>query len=74
MKVFKLNIAGLVIRFYLLMAVVLVGGFTGFWWIALLALPIFLSAMLGVTLGVTTPKKNKIIKLNSEKGLKKIAV
>lgn len=44
---FKLSIAGVVIRFYLMMAVVIIGGFTGMWWLAILALPIFLSAMVG---------------------------
>lgn len=48
MTFFRLSVAGLVLRFYLLMAVVLVAGFTGAWALALLALPIFLSCMLGL--------------------------
>ena len=43
---FKLGFAGVVIRFYMMMAVVLIAGFSGQWWLALLALPIFLSAIL----------------------------
>lgn len=49
MKFFHLSITGLILRFYLLMAVVLVAGFTGTWAVALLALPIFMSCMLGIT-------------------------
>ncbi len=47
MKVFETNFANVLIRFYLMMAVVLVAGFTGFWALGLLALPLFLSAILG---------------------------
>lgn len=51
MNFFELSITGLIVRFYLLMAVVLVAGFTGVWALALLGLPIFLSCMNGVTFG-----------------------
>ncbi len=43
----KLSIGTTILRYYLLIAVVLVAGFTGVWLLALLALPIFLSAILG---------------------------
>jgi len=49
MKLFELSLPGMVVRFYLMMTVVLIAGFTGVWAIALLALPIFLSAMIGMT-------------------------
>ena len=45
---YELSVASVVLRFYLLMTVVLVAGFTGLWYLGLLALPIFLSTMLGV--------------------------
>ena len=48
MKAFKSNISTFIIRLYLMMAVVFLAGFTGFWWLAALALPIFLSALLSV--------------------------
>lgn len=48
MQMFKLNLVSLMIRFYLMMAVVIIAGFVGNWWISLLALPIFLSALAGV--------------------------
>ena len=44
----SLGIAKIVLRFYLMMAVVVLAGFTGMWWLAMLALPIFLSTILGV--------------------------
>lgn len=50
MKPFSLGLGGLIIRFYAMMAVVLIGGFTGQFWIMFFALPIFLSAMMGVSL------------------------
>ena len=76
MKSFKLDIAGLVLRFYLMMAVVLIGGFTGQWWIAIFALPIFLSAMMGITVGKEKTAKDNVVRMKTEKeeGLKKIAV
>lgn len=48
MRFFHLSITGLILRFYLLMTVVIVAGFTGIWALSLLALPIFLSCMLGI--------------------------
>lgn len=51
MKLFNLPIGTLILRFYLMMAVVLIAGFSRVWLLALLALPIFLSALLGVQFG-----------------------
>ena len=50
-KILNLGFAGVLLRFYLLMAVVILAGFTGFWALGLLALPIFVSALLGVSIG-----------------------
>jgi len=47
MTAFEANFGKILIRFYLMMGVVLVAGFTGFWALGLLALPIFLTALLG---------------------------
>ena len=47
---YELSMTSVVLRFYLLMAVVIIAGFAGVWYVALLALPIFLSTMLGVKL------------------------
>jgi hypothetical protein len=49
LKVFGLNIITLVWRFYLMMGVVVIAGFSGYWLIALLALPIFLSIIMGIS-------------------------
>ncbi len=38
----------MIMRFYLMMALAIIGGFSGYWGIALLALPVFLSTILGV--------------------------
>lgn len=48
MKVFETSFANVLIRFYLMMAVVITAGFTGFWALGLLALPLFLGAILGL--------------------------
>ncbi|MEL6275931.1 MAG: hypothetical protein AAFU03_12580 [Bacteroidota bacterium] len=49
MTSFTANISTIFLRFILMMAAVFIGGFTGQWWIALIALPIFLSAMCGIS-------------------------
>lgn len=46
---FSLSIGGVVIRFFLMMAVIIAGVFTGQYWLTILGLPIFLSALLGVS-------------------------
>jgi hypothetical protein len=45
---FRLDLVSLMIRFYLVMAVVIIAGFIGNWWLSLLAIPIFLSTLLAV--------------------------
>lgn len=49
MKAFDLGVAGMIVRLYLMMMVVVIAGFTHQWWIAFLAFAIFLSTMLGLT-------------------------
>ena len=66
MKLFNLSLQGMVLRFYLMMAVVLIAGFTGTWAIALLALPIFFSGMVGMSLFSPT-KKGKTAKIPAVK-------
>jgi type IV secretory pathway TrbL component len=50
MKLFELSFDKLLIRFYLIMLIVIVAGFTGLWWLAFLALPVFFSALMGMTI------------------------
>jgi hypothetical protein len=49
MNLFQLNIASVILRFYLMMAVVIGSIFAGQMWLSVLALPIFLSIMLGIS-------------------------
>tara|TARA_R110000772_G_scaffold129549_1_gene237713 strand:+ start:258 stop:434 length:177 start_codon:yes stop_codon:yes gene_type:complete len=49
LKAYDLNIITLFWRFYAMMGVVIFAGFLGYWLIALLALPIFLSALMGIS-------------------------
>ncbi len=64
MKAFETNFANVLVRFYLMMAVVIIAGFTGFWALGLLALPLFLGAILGFgkeeVKQKTTPVKNML--------------
>ncbi|WP_116108636.1 hypothetical protein [Lewinella sp. IMCC34191] len=54
MRFYAITFDKVVIRFYLMMGVVLLGMFSGYYAIALLALPIFLSAILGVSFRAET--------------------
>jgi len=51
MKLFQLRIDTLFLRFYLMMAIVLIAGFTQMWVITFLALPVFLSCLMGMQFG-----------------------
>lgn len=48
-ELLNLGFGSVVFRYYLMMAVVVVAGFAGIWPLALLALPIFISAILGLS-------------------------
>jgi hypothetical protein len=63
MKFLDLNITTLMLRFYLLMAIVIAAGFSGYWSLALLALPVFFSALMGISFTRTkTERKNATVK------------
>ena len=47
MKQMDHKVSTLINRFYLLMAIVIGAGFSGLWWVSLLALPVFYSALMG---------------------------
>ena len=59
MKLFALPFDKLIIRFYLLMAVVIVPFFIGIPALAILALPVFLTSILGVEIKKETDKAKK---------------
>lgn len=66
MKPFSLGLGTLILRFYAMMAVVILGGFTGQYWIMAFALPIFLSAMMGVKM---SGKKNETKTISKNRSL-----
>lgn len=76
-KVCSVNLGTAVMRYYLLMALVLIGGFTGLWWIALLALPVFLSALLGLSFNWKKPEEKvnnaKVFKMDNTPRQRKIS-
>ena len=48
MEFFSISVSTIILRFFLMMAVIIVGVFVGQYWLAALGLPIFLSVMLGL--------------------------
>jgi hypothetical protein len=48
MRLFNVNFATLIIRFYLLMAIVIGAFFAGYPWLALLSLPVFFISLMGI--------------------------
>lgn len=66
LEAYNLSIGAAIWRFYLMMAVVLIAGFSGYWLIGFLALPIFLSIMMGTKFNFKMPqqKTNKTKKRN----------
>ena len=49
MKMFDLSISTVILRFYLMMLLVIVGVLTKIWILPFLALPLFLTIMMGVS-------------------------
>ncbi len=64
MKLYQLNLATLVVRLYLLMAIVIVAFFIGMPWLSILALPVFLSAMMGIRFSKN--QRNPVAKTTAE--------
>lgn len=62
-NLFNLSIGTIVLRFYLMMLIVIVAGFVGQWWLAILAFPVLMSAMLGFTFGKNTQQTAAVKKL-----------
>ena len=50
MRLFHLSVPTIVGRLYLVMAIVLIAGFTHMWFLSILAFPIFVSVMGGIHL------------------------
>lgn len=64
MQFFTLSFDKIVLRYFLMMGVVIASVFAGQPLFAILALPIFLSAVLGISFRVPTSGKAKIANLN----------
>lgn len=67
MNMFSLGIGEVVVRFFLMMAVIIVGVFAGMPWLTLLGLPIFLSALLGVSFRSPAKGEAKTGRINIRK-------
>ena len=59
MKLMDLKLSTLILRFYLMMAIVIGAGFLGQWWLAILSLPVFFSALMGIKFSHLTVQKKK---------------
>jgi len=59
MKLFSLSVPALILRFYLLMGIVIGAFFAGYPWLAILSLPVFLSAMMGMQIRIPNLHVNK---------------
>lgn len=58
MKAFNLRLDTLILRFYLMMLVIIIAGFAGMWALSFLALPIFMTCLMGVDLTYCRVKKS----------------
>ena len=59
-KAFSLSMGVVVQRFFLMMALIIVGVFSGMVWMTFLALPVFLSALMGVSIRLADRQKIKV--------------
>lgn len=73
MKAFGLSLGTMLLRYYLMMLVVVVAGFSGMWWLSALALPIFLSTILGIKFGKEKESENNIKRLKTSPRLERKA-
>lgn len=75
MKLFRLSVATLMIRFYLMMGIVVLAGFSGFWLISVLSLPVFFSALMGIQFNkkITIKKTQRSGRTDSHLHLKQSA-
>ena len=58
----KLDLGGVVLRYYFMMMIIIGSVFAGQPLLAVLGLPIFISAILGVSIRFVKPEKVKVIK------------
>lgn len=68
MRFYAISVDQIVYRFYFMMATVLFALFSGWTFLALLALPIFLSAVLGIRFRPQTPLRTAAASRASDEG------
>ena len=62
MKLFQVSFTTLIIRFYVLMLIIIAAGFSGYWMLGLLALPVFFTALMGIQFNLKrTANKTKSV-------------
>ena len=69
MKFFNLSLSALILRFYLMMGIVIGAFFAGIPWLAMLALPVFFSSMMGIEF----KRKNSTAKFASQSEIRENA-
>ena len=47
MKLYATNLAEMILRYYAMMAVIIIAGFTGQWWLAIVGFFLFFAALTG---------------------------
>lgn len=73
MDFFSINITTVILRFFLMMAVIIAGVFMGQYWLAVLGLPIFLSVMLGLGKKQTVASTTIVTKQKNMPAYSKVA-
>lgn len=58
----NLNVKEVIVRYFIMMAVVIGGVLTQQWWLAVLALPLFLTAITGMCPVKTMMQKERVVK------------
>ncbi|MDX1407206.1 MAG: hypothetical protein R3330_03705, partial [Saprospiraceae bacterium] len=60
MKFFDLSFSTIILRYYLMMLIVIVAGFSGQWWLATLSLPVFLSCLMALKITFGTRQNTSV--------------
>ena len=63
----KLGLGTMLLRYYFMMLIIVAAGFSGIWLIGLLALPVFISTILGMTVKFGKEKETKMLKGSPKK-------
>ena len=69
MRLIHLSVPTIIGRLYLVMAIVLIAGFTQLWFLSVLALPIFISVMGGIHLRKQAPYMKESERIQNQHAL-----